>query len=309
LTALRGKIKQMFQGASIGGAGSFLTASLWGAVATGAFKLAQAFREAVDHFRDLRAEGAKLGITTAEMSRLANAADFAGTRLAAATSMLGILRNMEIKAALGSKEAQVALDAVGLSADKLARMDAAQRIAALNEAIKAIPDSATRAAVAMQFGTTPEELNQVASGITSINTALLDAQWDKIVAGWDAVTSSIKQATRAMMAFSVFGQQLKLAGALAGLIPKESAGGNVGNAAAQKQLAQNVAGVKLPSMAAAIQEPVDQMRRIGGFMPTTSGDGMQSQVDVSREILSNLVKAADALRSLDKKTPDMGAKY
>jgi hypothetical protein len=314
LAQAKTKIKQTFQGASIGGMGSFLTASIWGAVATAAYKVTQSIGATISEFRELRSEAMAIGTTTAEMARLSDMAVFSGTKLSDMTAVLGKMRDLQIQAANGSVQAATALAALGLSAEKVASMSPAEQLRAVSAALEAITDPAQRAAVSLAiFGKMPEEVNALAKAFQGLQLEILSKHLDQVSKGWDLVAGNIKQATKAAFAFGGIMMTLRQLGNFKDFL-EGGKGEKVGaaqpaQATAAAQVAKGFAGVQTMAQQ---QLPVDQFRRIGAAWPGMGLGGMapaEEQVQVSKEIRDHVMKVYEAMKSMDEKTPAPEGKY
>ena len=318
LNEVKQKIQKTFQGASIGGMGTFLSASVWGAAATATYKVGQAISETIKEFRELRSEARAIGTTTAEMSRLSDMAAFSGTKLSDMTSILGRLRDLQIQAAIGSVQAATALAAVGLSAEKVARMSPAEQLRAVSQALDAIPDKAQRAAVSLAlFGKMPEEIDAMATAFEGLQDEAASKNLEQASKGWDLITGAIKQAAKEALAYTETMRTLRGYGYLADLIEAanaEKAGkATPDQAAAVEKVAKGFAGV---TPIAQQHLPVDEFRRIGGFEDSMRLDAIapaekhaEEQVQVSKEILDHVMKVYEAMKSMDEKTPALGGKF
>jgi hypothetical protein len=101
----------------------------------------------------------RLGMTHSEMSGLALAGDLAGTSMESIVKAVTKSDVALVKAQAGSKEAQAAFTALGLSVDEMASQSTFNRFKSLTDAVSALPSPAHRAAAAVAlFGKTGAEL-------------------------------------------------------------------------------------------------------------------------------------------------------
>ena len=203
LNEAKQKIKQTFQGASIGGMGTFLSASVWGAVATVVYKITQSIGAMISEFHELRSEARAFGTSTGEMVKLSDMATYSGSKLSDLLAVLGKLRDLQVQAALGSTQAATALAALGLSAETISKMSPAEQLVAVSKALEAIADPAQRAAVSLAiFGKMPEEIKAFAEAYDQINKIVDSKKIDETSQAWDTLSGKIKEVTRSLIDFS-----------------------------------------------------------------------------------------------------------
>ena len=203
LNEAKQKIKQTFQGASIGGMGTFLSASVWGAVATVVYKITQSIGAMISEFHELRSEARAFGTSTGEMVKLSDMATYSGSKLSDLLAVLGKLRDLQVQAANGSVQAATALAALGLSAETISKMSPAEQLVAVSKALEAIADPAQRAAVSLAiFGKMPEEIKAFAEAYDQINKIVDSKKIDETSKAWDILSGKIKEATRSLIDFS-----------------------------------------------------------------------------------------------------------
>jgi len=116
-----------------------------GAVGFGAWKLVSGFAEAGDEAEET---AMALGMTYKELMGLRYAGSTVGVSAEKLDQALNAVNQRLSEAQDGSEKAAASFEALGLDAEQLGAMNAAQRISALSNAFKAIPDKARRAALA-----------------------------------------------------------------------------------------------------------------------------------------------------------------
>jgi hypothetical protein len=315
-----GKLKQNLQdtvkGSQAGSLSGLITASMAGIAATAAYKIAQSMGSMLEAFKQLRIEAAALGVTTVEMAGLADVANYAGVNLQSLSSTLSKLTMIENQAALGSADATMKLAAMGLSLESLSKMDAKQKLMAIKDGIMGINDAAERYAVSMAiFSQTPEQLALVGDAFSGLQLDNTNASIERASKSWTTLYSAIKQVGKVLISLHPIMKALELPQ----MIKKDLGIGNKAKqgtaeefwASGDQQAAAGSVARKIGAGGSISATPVDQMRRIGAFMPGGSGSlaPMQEQVQVSKEIRDHVMKVYEAMKSVDDKTPGLGAKF
>lgn len=149
-------------------------AQLFGSIANGVATAARAFADMAGNSSEtidsLSKMAARLGVSYADMSGLALAADLAGVSVGTLAGAMTKADRAFVEAQRGSQTAINAFGRIGLSMDELGRLDPRERFERIAEAIAALPTEAERAAAAIAlFGRSGAELlplfSQGAAGI------------------------------------------------------------------------------------------------------------------------------------------------
>ena len=154
LAGLQGSMRSLvaIQGAQLFG-------SIVSSAASGVRSLVGLGQSAAQTADDISKMSRRLGMSYGELASLSHAADLAGVSME--TMAKGATKSdiAMVKAQNGNKAAQASFQALGLSVNDLAGMDAADRFAAISDAIGALPTAAQRAAAAVSiFGKSGAEL-------------------------------------------------------------------------------------------------------------------------------------------------------
>lgn len=128
-------------------------AALFGSIVSGATSAARSLFQygaaAAGTIDDTSKMAARLGMTYGEFAGLSLAADLAGVSMDQIGKAITKADVAFVKAANGSKQASAAFAAIGLSANALNNMSAAERFDAIAEAIARLPTEAQRSAAAI----------------------------------------------------------------------------------------------------------------------------------------------------------------
>lgn len=313
----KAELKNTFRGVQIGSMGGMLSASLWGAAATAAYKFGVSIANIAEEYRNLRNEAMSIGVSTADMARMSDMAKFSGMNLGDLSSAMAKVIDMELKAALGSKEAATQLEALGWSAKDFAALSPELKINAISNALNGIEDPAKRAAVALSLGKTVDQWNEMAQATQSLNLGPINEELDKMSQGWTLLTSSIGAAMKAAIAYSSVANVLKGMAWLDKKVNPSSYTNPEGKATTEEQnkaiddIAKKVAGdskssVNIRNVAAEL--PVDYFRSIGAVAPEFQA--RKSPADQAFERLSAQIPEIVALfRKVDGKIPEQGGRY
>ena len=173
LAGLQGSMRSLvaIQGAQLFG-------SIASSAASGVRSLVGLGQSAAQTADDISKMSRRLGMSYGELAALSHAADLAGVSME--TMSKGATKSdiAMVKAQNGNKQAQASFAALGLSVNDLAGMNAADRFAAISDAIGALPTAAQRAAAAVSiFGRSGAELLPLFEmGAGGVRAATKDAE-------------------------------------------------------------------------------------------------------------------------------------
>ena len=157
-------------------------AQLFGSITSGVIGAAKSFAslasDSSETIDQLSKMAARLGVSYADMSGLALAADLAGVSVETLAGAMTKADRAFIEAQRGSKTATDAFARIGLSLDDLGKLDPRGRFDAIADSISALPTAAERSAAAIAlFGKSGAQLLPLfQSGATGIREATEQAQ-------------------------------------------------------------------------------------------------------------------------------------